>query len=244
MACVSLAKKYADETKHPIPQIDETVEVRSDWLVHQNWCCQDPKTLTLHCDDDDGKSVGGKQKTNKFCNTSIIAVPDPLPHTTFTNVEGIPMTHLQETGFLAWVNESGMQCINKLTGIINGYTVDHGVEYKEAGQDVPYIKSYCHAACYNVTAGQESCFECIAQVLEDESLPALERTFLDQACPTLYNKSDKKTVDTQLMQDSLSCHTCIGENSKNLTVVNDKGDTVYNEQSFENIWGCVTGKFP
>jgi hypothetical protein len=67
MACVSLANRYATQSSRPIPKTTDSLDARSDWLVYQNWCCQDPETLELHCADDDPTSEG--KKGNKFCKS-------------------------------------------------------------------------------------------------------------------------------------------------------------------------------
>jgi hypothetical protein len=105
--------------------------------------------------------------------------------------------------------------------------------------------TYCVSACFAVVPNQESCFQCIAQTLENKD------NHLETACPSLYNGTTITTVDTSLMNESITCHACIASNSTNLTIPTStvvNGITIlgskYNPIYFEFIWGCITGSFP
>ncbi len=221
MACQNLATQYASETNNPIPGASASVDVRGVWLLQQQFGCVLPDGSVDYLPPTDPKS----------CENQSVFVS---PHT----FQGLPRTQLQESGFLAWVNERGMQCINRLTGLFTD------------GTNIPNVSvsqpmTYCNAACYNVLAGNQTCLQCIKQTLED---PANN---LQDACPQLYNGTNIKTVDTNLMNDSLSCHACIGNNSNNLTIpvqtVVDGRNVLgskYNESAFNMIWGCITNSYP
>lgn len=209
MSCELLAKAYASDTGIAIPN-GASLDDRARWLLTQSWGCV----------------INGQvEPDTTVCNNTPVQVGN------FTTT-GVPLTVLQEAGFMAWVNDRGMKCINRLTGI-----------YVETLPDskVPQPKVYCVGACYNVLPGQTACFECIKQTLENPE------NKLDTACPALYNGSTITNVDTSLMQASLQCHSCIANNSNDLliptqTVVD--GQTVlgqqYNPSKFENIWWCVS----
>jgi hypothetical protein len=221
MACQNLATRYATETGNTIPNSTASVDVRGVWLLQQEFGCVEPDGTVNYLPPTDGKSCE---------NTSVYVSPYQMT--------GVPRTQLKESGFLAWVNERGMQCINRLTGLFTDVANIPNVSVSQP-------MTYCNTACYNVLAGNQTCLQCIKQTLED---PANN---LQDACPALFNGGSIKTVDTNLMNESLSCHGCIGNNSNNLTIpVQTVVDGVnvlssrYNESAFNMIWGCVSGSFP
>jgi hypothetical protein len=221
MACQNLATRYASETGIAIPGSSASVDARGVWLLQQSFGCVLPNGTVSYAIPPDPAACE---------NISTFVSPYTF--------EGVPRTQLKESGFLAWVNERGMQCINRLTGVFTDVANIPNVSVSQP-------MTYCNTACYNVLAGNQTCLQCIKQILED---PANN---LQDACPALYNSTSIKTVDTDLMNDSLSCHACIGNNSNNLTIpVETVVDGVnvlsskYNESAFNMVWGCVTGSFP
>jgi hypothetical protein len=231
--CQNLANRYAQETGIQTPDAGAPINPdRADWLLTQTWACQ--------YKDDDGKLVESTDPA--ICSSRVVSIP-PTQNQNVTESTGVPRTILEESGFLDWVNQRGMGCINKVTGIVNTHPYGNGVPYTEPGLYVPYPKAKCASACYNVTAEQDTCFECVKNALED---PSNNMTTL---CPALYNGDTIKSVDTGLMKESLGCHTCIAENSTNLTVatstVASNGNVnlgaEYNPDGFNRIWGCITG---
>ena len=244
MSCQLLANQYVEEdpVNNKVPPPDSSIDERQKWLLRQMWCCQyknGDQENYIDCD------------RNNCANAKVYVTPilnDPDPNKSGGYRQGAPLTILKEDKFLAWVNERGMQCINKVVGRINAIPTDHGTEYKLPGPDVPFAKGYCSGPCYNVLPGQIECFECIKKTLEDQTVSTNERKRLDSLCPALYNGTTIKEVDTNLMQQSLSCHSCVADNSKNLTnsveVSPGVYSTTYNEDAFNRVWGCVTGNFP
>ena len=233
MACKKLAAKYA-ANHTPIPSSDTDIQTRMDWLLTQEWGCVQNGTEyydSTICDDTDDRNLS----------------------------HHLSKTRLKEAGFLHWVNTRGMQCINKLTGVINTLPVDQHGHYQIPGKDVAYPETYCSGPCYNANPDSDSCFECVKKTLENTDLR------VGDLCPDLYDGSNK--VDVDLMKESLECHSCIAQKSKNLqisTVVHDPNcktrtstnaevsihggcdtyTTTVNPVAFENIWGCITGDFP
>jgi hypothetical protein len=236
MACKKLAAKYASNHT-PIPSTDTDIQTRMDWLLTQKWgCVHDGEVhYGTTCEEDDRTYMSH----------------DPSKH--------LSKTRLKESGFLHWVNTRGMQCINKLTGVINTLP-DRDGKYQIPGQDVEYPKTYCSGQCYNANPDSETCFECIKETLETND-------DIVHLCPDLYDGSKIKKVDVDLIKSSLECHSCIAQKSKNLqisTVAHDPNctttdvhhnsiqvpggcdvyTTTVNPVAFENIWGCITGDFP
>jgi hypothetical protein len=169
-------------------------------------------------------------------------LPPAYPNPAFT-ITGLPLTIIRETGFLAWVNERGMQCINSLTGIVDRTPIDDTHPYEDVGLTKKFPKTYCVAECTNALPSSTDCFNCIKSTLENPD----NKDDLMGACPALWNGSDP--VDTQLMQDSLTCHTCVGSKSANLvrtsSTTDAKGNVIfshtYNPASFDTMWTCVSG---
>lgn len=155
-----------------------------------------------------------------------------------------PSTILRESGFLAWVNERSLQCINKVTGQINL------TPHKEPGLVNGLQPSYCIEECYHATPDSKGCFACVKQVLEN---PASRLVIDDQQpCPALFDPAlGLVSVDTDLIEESMRCQDCIASNSANLVmsepITDQQGNTTfsheYNTRAFENIWACVTGRF-
>jgi hypothetical protein len=151
---------------------------------------------------------------------------------------------LQESGFLAWVNERSMQCINKVTGQINL------TPHQEPGLDHGLQPSYCIEECYHARPDSTACFSCIKQTLEN---PA-SRLIMDgkQPCPALFDPAvGLSSVDTALIEEAMRCQDGIAANSANLvisnTVTDAQGATTfsheYNTRAFENVWACITARF-
>ena len=230
--CRELSEQYAKETGINTPASNAPIYPdRSDWLLTQTWSCQ----------FEESKGVYKESSDKKVYDNIAVTVPATGDQPSDTTVLGVPMTILQEDGFLDWVNQRGMGCINKVTGIVNTHPYGDGVPYTEPDIDTPYPVSRCSSACYNVSADQETCFECVKNALEQNELTKL--------CPALYNGDTIKTVDTSVMKKSLGCHTCIATNSHGLTVatshIDENGhlafETTYDPTGFDRIWGCVTG---
>ena len=229
MACQQLAATYASSTAHPIPATDADIEtVRGPWLITRQFGCQPSPDFVINMNTDECAAVMQPAAAGPGQTTAFVSA-------------GAPLVIIQETGFLAWVNERGLQCINKVTGLVNRAPVVNGTPYKDPGIDKAFLPTFCNKECYNVLPDQIGCFECVKAALEN---PANDLT---ETCPALWNGSTP--VDTGLMQQSLQCHACIANKSASLVTTtstqDSKGNTVYsqtyNEGSFNNIWTCVTG---
>ncbi len=213
MACRRLATQYGLENAIP-PTTAPIQPERASWLLEQQWCCiSDETTGAVSCDP-------------QVCATKG------------------PNTILRESGFLAWVNERSMQCILKVTGKINL------TPHKEPGLTNGLQPSFCAEECYQATPSSVRCFQCLKNVLENPSSPLV----IDgkHPCPALFEPERGVTsVDTNLVQEAMQCQACVAENAKDLTKSVASTDTKdklsfsheYNAPAFENIWGCVTGKF-
>lgn len=239
MACVDLAKEYALSMGKPIPRTNSSIDTKVDWLLTNKWCCQ--------IDD----VVNGKKDYiechKETCAHHVITIPKVGQQKEDVNLKGAPLTYLKETGFLAWTNERGMQCINKVTGLITNYNRADGVPYKEADLTNEYKPSHCTNVCNNLQPNSDTCFECIKHAIEDDT-----KHFIQGICPALYNGTTIPIVDTKLIKDSVACHSSIADHSKNATKTTSYIDdnskarykTEYNPDAFENMWGCITGDFP
>lgn len=227
MACQELAQIYGAQVS-PIPPADSPIDpTRSQWLIDRKYCCQYGPDHIISCDP----AVCAQEKQTVGQGSQAFTV------------QGIPLTIIQESGFLAWVNERGMQCINKLTGIVDPTPVTNGHPYQDPGKDKAFQPTYCVDECYNVTPNQTNCFTCIKNALEDNI------SVLQNICPAFYSNGQMIANADVLMQKSLQCHSCVANNSTNLIStsknIDAKGNTVfiqtYNAGAFNNIWSCITG---
>jgi hypothetical protein len=250
MACVNLANEYG-KLGYTIPSKDSPIKERSDWLLTQQWCCrQMVQPYEIKCNTPDNDICSKQENFTPAVKDSDGKI---IQNSTIDLKGGIPTTILKESGFLAWVNDRGMKCINLITGSINIWPViDPEGEYKEPGSDTGFQESFCNGACYNVKPDQETCFECIKDVLEDPD-PSPSKKLLQTVCPALYDPANNiNEVDTELMKTSVECHACIASKSTGLITSKPKMSmfgkeeytSVYNSSGFENIWGCITGHFP
>jgi hypothetical protein len=231
MACQHLAQVYAQATNNPIPDANADMNtVRAPWLITQTKACQtappESKILT----------------TEQECAEAKQTVPGMGDFQQPYVLTGLPMSIIQESGFLAYVNERGSQCINKLNGIINPIVIEDGKPYKEANLEVPHSKVYCVNECFNFLPSSTECFQCVQNVIAQ--LPAE----IEPICPELFEESKSQSV-APLVQECVTCLSCIGSKWSNLvktTEVKDSRGVVsfvheYNLDSFNNVWTCVTG---
>jgi hypothetical protein len=138
------------------------------------------------------------------------------------------LNYLQEDGFVAWVNERGLKCVNRVTGLFVGLNKETGVA-NEPGPSVTPPDSQCWGACWYVTDTSDMCFECVMQQVEKN--PSL--------CPSVdVNNPD----DTSLLQESTNCHTCLALQSGNIFKNDANGDPVAdNEAQTDKLYKCITG---
>lgn len=77
----------------------------------------------------------------------------PLPCTT-------SQIHVfEQSGFIAWLNERGYKCVNKILGKIYDPT-------KPPGADHPFPKSSCNTECR--VFNSDTCFSCVEKVLKED----------------------------------------------------------------------------
>lgn len=221
-SCQRLAQRYATETGKAIPGNDASTQVKSDWLLTQTWGCILPGKTEFHTNE------------NGFCsqynNPSAPAVVKPDADgkngvTPSTALVRPPMlNYLKEEGFLSWVNQRGLQCVNRIVGNFYGFNNQTG------SANIPSVSvsppdSQCWGACFQVTSTSDMCFECVNQVLKSNP----------KACPQL-NPNDPN--DETLIQDSVNCHECIGTQGTFIPLTS----TTPNETAMiDNMWKCITG---
>lgn len=144
-SCFLLAGRYALENKTPVPDASADEQVKSKWLLQQNWTCWLP-----------GESAPRKPEE---CEDVSSAVPVQSRRPKFN--------YLQESGFMDYVNRRGLQCINKITGVTQGLDAETG-NVKVADRDTSLPATHCVNECYNVNHESAECFECVASVLQNQ----------------------------------------------------------------------------
>lgn len=208
-SCQSLAQRYAAETNNPIPPRSATTEIKSNWLLKQTWGCKLPN----------GTFLDNQQQ----CFEELGNQPNDQDYKPFINF-------LQEEGFLAWVNDRGLKCINRIVGRFYGFNEKTGTS-NEPSPTVTPPDSQCWGACYNATENSEMCFECVKQVLQ--STPSL--------CPQI-NVNDPQ--DDNLLKDSITCFDCISLSGGFVSIPNTSPVQPDNDAIIDNLWNCVTGSLP
>lgn len=187
-SCQKLAQMYAADTKNPIPSSDASTQAKSDWLLTQEWGCILPGETVFHSNDDG------------FCTTNNN--PEAPPVNTSTALVRPPaLNYLKEDGFLHWVNQRGMQCVNRVVGNFYGFN------YSTGSANIPSVSvsppdSQCWASCFQATSESAMCFECVKQVVQTDP----------SRCPG---------IDPNLIQDAVNCQQCIGTSQGATPNVND-----------------------
>jgi hypothetical protein len=223
-SCEKLAKRYAAETGQSIPSKTASAEVRSDWLLTSEWGCYEKGTTTFHdktwCLENNNPAVNPAQEPNGAKVHGTLATRPP-----YLNV-------LNESGFLAWTNSRGLQCINRIVGNFYGLNIQTGLA-NVPGPSVSPPNSQCWGACFNATSSSETCFECVNQVL----------TVSPSLCPDI---NVHNPADENIIQESILCHECIGlqgtfiqSKAANATPITPDLTAIIN-----NMWACVEGFVP
>lgn len=222
-SCQRLANSYANRAEgQPLPSADADDQVRQNWFYRAQWGCLDPQ----------GQFRPDTNPTGQFPQTGYCYEnydpPAANPNST-TNVSGVfrrppPLNKLQEEGFLAWVNERGRQCINKITGKFYGLDPNTGL-VKEPDQNTPPPPVNCAGICLTATTDSDQCFQCIASVLEKDPTQ----------CPAL--AAEKEFTVTDMLKESLGCMECIGDRS----VKYSDNEAENRKQSLDQVWNCLTG---
>lgn len=210
--CKKLAEQYATESGIAIPPITASVEEKQNWLLISEWGCIPPGTTTVLT------SPACKDQNDKQSDSTNVTVRPPM------------LNYLQESGFLHWVNQRGMQCINGMVGRFYGLNTNTGTS-NSPGPSVSPPNSRCWGACYLATTESSMCFECVKEVLlADPSVcPALD----------MHNPANENMV-----RDSIGCHECIANQSKFIQSASSPPNTPDLNAMMNNIWKCITGTVP
>jgi hypothetical protein len=223
-SCKNLAERYAKETSIPIPASNADTQLRLDWLLTSEWGCIPP-----------GSSSVNDFKDQAWCLVNNNPKPSDVQEPNGSRVQSTLATrppylnYLKEEGFLHWVNQRGLQCINRIVGNFFGLNPQTGLS-NAPGPSISFPDSQCWGACYNATTSSEMCFECVNSVLS--SNPSL--------CPQINTANPD---DENLIKDSISCHECIGTQSTFIPSQNpsDPPLTPNSTAMVNNMWACITG---
>ncbi len=206
-SCQDLATRYAKETTKTIPDSSASVDTKSQWLLTQTWGCV---------------VKGQVYTTAAECKSYNNLKPPQRPAST-VNTRPPMFNYLIEDGFLHWVNQRGLQCINRITGKFFGLDPNTGVA-KIPSATVTPPQPQCVGACRSVTSDRSACFECINQLIA-QSTPATN------PCPEV---DPTNPENTNLLRDAVNCHECIANQSVGVPVTPI-------DASINSCWSCVTG---
>lgn len=210
-SCAALAQRYAQETHVPIPLPTDPVDARSAWLLTQTWGCIPP-----------GGTLSDFNADPNYCQKYNDPPPPPQPASNAL-VRPPMFNYLKEEGFLHWVNQRGLQCVNRIVGNFYGLNLDTG-NANTPSVSVSPPDSQCWGACFQVTSNSDMCFECVNQTLLAN--PSL--------CPQL---DPSQPEDETLIRDAVNCHECIGGQGSLVPV------TSANEAALvDHMWQCITGE--
>ena len=220
--CKQLAARYTEQnTARVIPDPTDDYQKRADWLYQSQWGCMVPGLTEFKADD----SPPDKPKTG-WCYANNNKKPPAIGQTAdgYSTLGQRPpvLNVLKESGFLAWVNERSMKCINKITGKFYGLNMQTGL-VNAPNFDTPAPPVNCAGACQAVDFNSTMCFECIAQVLEDDPTQ----------CPELSAEPDTR----ELMAEGLSCMSCIGNQSGFIAKADHTAD---DEAMLKQAYQCLT----
>ncbi len=222
--CKKLADRYAAQnTARAIPDKDDAHQKRADWLYKSQWGCIPPGETKFYPDTN---PLGNWPPTG----TCYEKNDNPPPSISSKTTDGLSaigkrppvLNKLKEDGFLAWVNERSMKCINKITGKFYGLNPQTGL-VNAPGVETPNPPVHCAGACQAVDFNSTMCFECIAHVLEDDPTQ----------CPELSAETDVR----ELMAEGLSCLSCIGNQSGFIAKADQSAD---DEAMLNKAYQCIT----
>lgn len=227
-SCKRLAQLYAaDPGGQPIPASTESAETRMDWLLTQTWGCILPgQTLAdFHPAD--------FSNPNDFCKQNNNAAKSPPPAEGkggASNAMTRPpvYNYLKEDGFLHWVNQRGLQCVNRIVGNFYGLNTETGnANFPSVSVTPP--DSQCWGSCFQVNSTSEICFQCVVDQL----------TVNPSQCPEL-DASNPAT--RQLIQDAVNCHECIGSQTTFIPLDASQPNVPNQTAIVDNMWKCITGQ--
>ena len=212
-SCQKLAARYAALNNIPIPAKNASNEEKSAFLLQQTWGCVNssvaPFTTAFH--------EFKPNDPNDWCLlNNNPAAPGGSTTSTFANRPAMVNT-LQEKGFLAFVNEVGLKCVNQVTGVWIGLNPKTGL-VNSPSATVSAIQPTCVAPCMNVNSNSEICIQCVAQTVADN-------VNMCQAFPR-----SSVEDDAALIQEAINCQECIGNQS-----------ALSNTETINNMWNCITG---
>lgn len=224
-SCQKLAERYAKETNNPIPEKPD-----EDWLLVSTWGCV-PLGITEKEVENKFVAITDGDKCAKqaesYNKRPTVDEKDEYPRVPAAN-------YLKEEGFLAWVNERGMQCINKVVGRVYGFDYEKGVS-KHPGKNQEPPNSRCWGPCYRTTETSDTCFECVQNALVD--MPDL--------C--------KPGTDSTLLKEALNCQSCLAAQGSPFDLTYELADAEkepekraaqeaeLNDQLLNSMWACITG---
>jgi hypothetical protein len=214
-SCQKLADRYVAETGKTIPAANAPLQERSDWFLTQQWGCILPGETVA-----DFHPRTSSDPATDFCLKNNNAEKSTVG-TSNALVRPPVYNYLKEDGFLDWVNQRGMKCINKIVGNFYGLNTATG-NVNAPGPSITPPDSQCWGACFEVTSTSEMCFECVNQTLTQN--PSL--------CPAI---DISKPDDQELVRDAVNCHECIGTQG----ITNSVGAT--NETVIDNMTKCLNG---
>jgi hypothetical protein len=211
-SCKLLAERYAKETGIAIPDANADTQVRLDWLLTSVWGCYPPNGTEF------------KDKDWCFQNNNLPA-PKTSPISSTLNTRPPYLNYLKEDGFLHWVNQRGLQCVNRIIGNFYGLNPATGLA-NVPGPTNPFPDSRCAASCQDFTSPM--CTECIYTVLNEN--PSI--------CPQIdVNNQD----DENLIQESINCHQCIGNRGEFISQPNEP-NVPDNTAMCDFMWACIIGE--
>jgi len=212
VTCKHLAQRYAKELSSAIPASNAATSTREDWLLTQEWGCYINGFTGFQtsptCEDENDPDV------DTGSNISTLNVRPPM------------LNSLKEEGFLDWVNQRGMQCVNKIIGNFYGLDESTGLA-KQPSRTEAGPTPQCWGVCYKATTESSMCFECIKNVLLTQ--PSL--------CPSINAAS---SADDSLLHDCIECHECMGLQGKFVPLASSP-TLPNNDAMVNNAWKCITG---
>lgn len=206
--CASLAKEYASENSKPIPDVTASLDEKQSWLFSSEWGCVVPSAPDVFISD--------QAKCKELLDVKPPDGKAPVPY----------LNTLREDGFLHWVNQRGMQCVNRVTGRFYGLDPLTGLS-KAPSATVPPPTTYCVAICANATTGTAACFECVAQAVQSD--PSL--------CPAV-----DPAEAASILESASNCHYCIAAQNSPVFTRDASGVKALDEDAMaKQVWKCVVG---
>jgi Fe-S oxidoreductase len=229
MSCANLAKRYALLTGNTIPESNASKQEQKNWLLSSKWTC------------------------TKAGSSEIEPDPTKCPAVATSNLLlRAKKNVLYETGFLAWINEAGMKCINQVAGAFYGRMDNPNLvqgQGEMADQTLSQFSSktsdgsslnqthYCNVACRAVTANpNDPCLDCVTNVLTNfnqESRPV-------QLCPNITSRLQVGQSLYDYMSECLTCQNCIAQQIAKIRIADMTPDEIQDARQNAAL-SCITG---